>query len=433
MNVQNICMLLAVAFSLGAYATVPRITVTGLAQDAATRRVTATYRLHDAPAVVTVSFLTNDAPVDASDCAYVGGDANRLVTDLDADLSINWTPRPGLFGDAARLSVRISAWTVDAPPDYMDIGLSVSNCVRYYVSADAVPGGVTNIAYKTDRLLMRKIPARNVVWTMGSPGDEPGRNAESAYLEIQHKVKLTSDYYMAIYPTTQRQSRLLGRSGVSFGANESDFSQPGYHGNPDFKPMDKISLNKLRGYANASWPGWPSLGHEVKPDTTIALARSLTGVELDLPTEAQWEYACRAGAATPFNNGATALNSKDVLDVCWFGSNSTTNAPDGTTAAQPHEVGLKEPNAWGLYDVHGNLYEWCLDRVVDNVKRYNEPGKVYVDPVGTNDVNVIKFVIRGGNYNRGNAGQCRSAYATSTWADYKGYVGYRLCCPAIAK
>lgn len=434
MNVKNICLCFLVALAAEVCATASSVTVTKLSQDAETRRVTATYRLRDAPAVITVSFLTNGAPVDAVDCAYVGGDVNRLVRSLDTDLSIGWTPRPGLFGSADKLSVQISAWSVDAPPDYMDICLSVSNCVRYYVSSNAVPGGVTSVTYKTDHLLMRKIPARNVVWTMGSPSGEPGRNSESGYLEIQHKVKLTNDYYMAIYPTTQRQSMLLGRKGSAFGSNNSGFTDPEYHGDPNLKPMDRISLVYLRGAYSETWPGWPSLGHEVREGSLIGLARSLTGVELDLPTEAQWEYACRAGTATSFNNGKSPStdNFSEVSDICWFALNSVTNATNGTMLVQTHEVGLKKPNAWGLYDMHGNTYDWCLDRVVDGVKRYDEIGKVYIDPVGTNDLNVTKYVIRGGDYSRAGISQCRSAYATSTWAPYEGYVGYRLCCPAVA-
>lgn len=422
-------------------AAAPRVTLVSLSQDQVTRRVTLKYRLHDAPAVVTVSFLTNGVPVAPENCAVVVGDVNRRINRLDTDLSVGWTPALGLLGKNASLSAAVSAWPLDAPPDYMDICLSVSNTVRYYSCAEAVPGGVTNRLYKTERLLMRKIPAKNVVWTMGSPESEPCRNLESVYLEIQHKVKLTNDYYMAIYSTTQRQSMLLGRvdngTSSSFGPNISGFTGYGWKDNTDLLPMDEISMNDLRGSMDTSWQGWPMLGHEVKPDSLIGRARKLTGVMLDLPTEAQWEYACRAGTSTAFNNGRNSTWSDQLTvidDIAWIKLNSVFPSPTGTEVAQPREVGLKKPNAWGLYDMHGNMYDWCLDRCVNNgaTPRYNDPDKIYVHPVGTNDFSVTGFIVRGGDYSRSGYSQCRSAYATTTGASYTGYVGYRLCCPAEA-
>jgi len=265
-----------------------------------------------------------------------------------------------------------------------------------------------------------------------------GRNSESPYFEIQHKVKLTEDYYMAVFPTTQRQSMLLGRTdnggGSVLASNSSDYRKDGYEDNWMFMPQDRISLNALRGdYSN--WAGWPSLGHEVKEGSLIGQARRHTGVMLDLPTEAQWEYACRAGTSTAFNNGKNAVSTTDfaaITNEAWMARNSVGCSPNGDVTSQPREVGLKLPNAWGLYDMHGNMYDWCLDRVANKVHRYNEPGKIYVDPVGTNDTAVKTFVIRGGDYSRTGVSQLRSGYCTSTSPAYNGYVGYRLCCPAVA-
>ena len=439
MNAKNFFLGLSFFTAAVASAVAPSVTVKALSQDASTGRVTVQYQLHGAPAVVTVAFLTNGVALPAEKYAFVGGDVNRRIDSLDTDLEIGWSPAPDAFERSANLSAAVSAWAVDAPPDYMDISLSVSNCVRYYACKEAVPGGVTNRLYKSDKLLLRKIPAKNVIWTMGSPANETGRNNESPYFEIQHKVKLTNDYYMAIYPTTQRQMKLMGRTDNTtasvFAANESTFTGEGWHDNPDYMPADKISLNTLRGSMDANWKGWPMLGHEVKATSLIGLARLLTGVKLDLPTEAQWEYACRAGTSTAFNNGKNATTTTDLSamgDVGWISLNSKAMSPSGTESEQPREVGTKAPNLWGLYDMHGNMYDWCLDRVKALVARYNEDGKVYVEPEGTNDFSVTTFVIRGGNYDRSGISQCRSAYCTYTGAGYKGYVGYRLCCPAEA-
>ena len=425
---DTIVQMTAIGYATAAFALPPRLSTPTVTQDAATRRVTVTYRLHDAAAVVTALFLTNGAPVAAADCAYVGGDVNRRIDTLDADLSFGWTPPAGRFPDAATFGVRLSAWTLDAPPDYMDVSLSVSNCVRYYASAEAVPGGVTDVVYKTDRVLMRKIPAKNVVWKMGSPDDEVGASSAMRLFEQQHKVKLTNDYYMAVYPSTQRQLWLMGHNGTAAGPNDSTFVGDEYPGNDMLKPADEISMMQLRGYFNDIWTGWPSNRHEVLAGTVFDNLRKLTGVAFDLPTEAQWEYACRAGTATAFNNGknmATAWSAPDFDEIGWFAGNSTTNG-----IAQPHEVGLKKPNAWGLYDMHGNMFEWCLDRVNDIGRSY-DADMVYVEPEGEG-IDTSKVIIRGGSYDRTNPSACRSSYLVATWQNYKGYCGFRLWCPAEA-
>ena len=404
----------------------PSLSTPSVTQDATTRRVTVTYRLGGEPAVVTAEFLTNGAPVAAEDCAYVGGDVNRLVTTLDSDLSFGWTPPAGRFPDVTSLGVRLSAWSVDAPPDYMDVCLSISNCVRYYACREAVPGGVTNDLYKTDHVLLRKIPAKNVVWKMGSPDNEVGR---TALYEQQHKVKLTNDYYLAVFPTTQRQLRVMGRSGAAAGPNDSTFVGDEYPGNDDLKPADRISLENLRGYYSTTWTGWPSNRHEVAAGTVIDYARKNTGVAFDLPTEAQWEYACRAGTGTAFNSGKNMsgpYSTAELNEIGWFAGNSTTNG-----VAQPHEVGLKKPNAWGLYDMHGNMFEWVLDRVTDDQRTFDQ-NTVYVEPEGRG-IEAEKFIIRGGSYDRASAATCRSAYLVTTWINYKGYCGFRLWCPAKAE
>ena len=418
----------AVACATAAFAATPSLSTPTVTQDAATRRVTVTYRLTGAPAVVTALFLTNGAPVAAVDCAYVGGDVNRRIDTLDADLSFGWTPPSGRFPDSATFGVRLSAWTLDAPPDYMDVSLSVSNCVRYYASAEAVPGGVSNEVYKTDRVLLRKIPAKNVVWKMGSPNGEIGSSDAMRKFEQQHKVMLTNDYYMAIYPSTQRQLWLMGHNGTAAGPNDSQFVGDEYPGNDMLKPADRISMEQLRGYFNDTWTGWPSNRHEVLPGTVFDNLRKLTGVAFDLPTEAQWEYACRAGTATAFNNGrnmASTYSTSDLDEIGWFAGNSTTNG-----VAQPHEVGLKKPNAWGLYDMHGNMFEWCLDRVKDSGRSY-DANKVYVEPEGEG-IDTVKIIIRGGSYDRTSPATCRSSYLVTTWQNYKGYCGFRLWCPAEA-
>ena len=108
--------------------------------------------------------------------------------------------------------------------------------------------------------------------------------------------------------------------------------------------MESVSYNAIRGEINgAKWP----TSSAVDSTSFMGKLRARTGLNFDLPTEAQWEYACRAGTATTFSYG----DSEDG-DYMWYKSNST---------GSQHEVGAKQPNSWGLYDMHGNVNELCLD------------------------------------------------------------------------
>jgi formylglycine-generating enzyme required for sulfatase activity len=107
-----------------------------------------------------------------------------------------------------------------------------------------------------------------------------------------------------------------------------------------------------------------------------------------LPTEAQWEYACRGGSKTAFSFGE---NSKSLGDYAWFGENSN---------GQTHPVGENKANAWGLYDMQGNVWEWCSDRYGDY------PKGAVSDPVGPREGSYR--VVRGGGW-RNKAAHCRSA------------------------
>lgn len=143
---------------------------------------------------------------------------------------------------------------------------------------------------------------------------------------------------------------------------------------------------------------------------------------MDFPTESQWEYACRAGTPTDFNNG------KD-LAATW------DPAPDGivVTGSGPQIVGTKPCNNWNLYDCHGNVTEWCLDWYLDTPYAENSD---QIDPPGPQSDDAAaptKRCYRGGYYITGNT-VARSAYRDS--GNPEGYIewaGFRLKCVAIAK
>jgi formylglycine-generating enzyme required for sulfatase activity len=139
-----------------------------------------------------------------------------------------------------------------------------------------------------------------------------------------------------------------------------------------------------------------------------AVGRLPAGYEYRLPTEAEWEYACRAGTTTRFSYGDDPSYTQ-LGEYAWYALNS------GNTT---HPVGVKKPNAWGLYDMHGNVWEWCGDW-------YDPyPGGSVTDPRGPHTGSFR--VDRGGGWYDG-ARRCRSAYRRCEWADYRyGGMGFRL-------
>ncbi len=157
------------------------------------------------------------------------------------------------------------------------------------------------------------------------------------------------------------------------------------------QPLEQINWTDATGYCNDR-----SLAEGLEPcydDKTWACNFKANGYRL--PTEAEWEYACRAGTTTQYSFGNSAGALKDYA---WH----TDNA-----AARTHPVGQKKPNAWGLYDMHGNVSEWCHDRYAKDYYKQS-PDK---DPRGPSEGR--ERVIRGGAWNS-SAGSCRSAYRTSS-------------------
>jgi formylglycine-generating enzyme required for sulfatase activity len=189
---------------------------------------------------------------------------------------------------------------------------------------------------------------------MGSPVTEPGRQPN----ESQHKVILTKAFLLSKYEITQAQYENV---------TGEDFLHP--------RGLNDASLPVLVTYDNAT-------------NFCLALTEKI-GRSVGLPTEAQWEYACRAGSQSPFCAGDT---EKALSESGWWSENS---------GRRPQKVGLKSPNSWGFYDMHGNEREWVSDWFG------NYTGSTVVDPTGSN-TETSRKVLRGGNSNNTWA-ECRSA------------------------
>jgi formylglycine-generating enzyme required for sulfatase activity len=127
-----------------------------------------------------------------------------------------------------------------------------------------------------------------------------------------------------------------------------------------------------------------------------------------LPTEAEWEYACRAGTATRWYCGD---DETSLADVAWCGKDS---------GKMPHAVGEKKPNAWGLYDMHGNVWQWCADWFTPDYYKQSLPSDPSGPPAGS------RRVLRGGNWHDPSS-YCRSAFRSfTTPADHSHCTGFRV-------
>jgi formylglycine-generating enzyme required for sulfatase activity len=153
--------------------------------------------------------------------------------------------------------------------------------------------------------------------------------------------------------------------------------------------------------------------------------RLRTGKNYTLPSEAQWEYACRAGTTTPFHFGAmisTKLANYDGREV--YG-----NGEKGDYRQQTMDVASFPANPWGLHDMHGNVWEWCADHWHDNYEGAPEDGRAWIDAKDKESDDIMKFrLLRGGSW-AFHPGGCRSAYRYYSHPGNRGInIGFRVCC-----
>lgn len=228
-----------------------------------------------------------------------------------------------------------------------------------------MPRGGWTDEYKKTKLVLRRVDAGTFV--MGS--------AAQAFNQ-PHQVCLTKPFYIGVFEVTQKQYELVT------GVNSSYYKG-------DMRPMEAC-YNMIRGAGEGK--GWPE-SNAVDADSFLGKLRAKTGLDFDLPTEAQWECACRAGTTSKYNNGG---DREDDLKLV---GRYDGNVGDGRGGCSQHTiVGSYSPNAWGLYDMHGNVFEWCLDwfgAVSDAT-----------DPKGRGPGAYIYRVLRGGSWNN-----------TVEWAD----------------
>ena len=284
--------------------------------------------------------------------------------------------KEGISSVGADISVKVKyAVGVGARYCVIDLagGSSAASYPITYLNAEP-SGGFNTTEYKTTKLVLKRVDPGK--FKMGNSTD----------------VTLTKAFYMGLYEVTQKQWVLVT------GSANSNWHQG--IGKGDAYSAHAVSYNTIRGTSKgAQWPA----SNSVDSDSFLGKLRAKTGIDFDLPTEAQWEYTCRAGTTTTYSYGDSADG-----DYMWYVDNSLWSL---------HEVGTKLPNPWGFYDMHGNLYEWCLDR-------YNSSLLGGVDPAGPSSGSTR--VLRGGAW-ASEVSNCTSSYRLELGPDVQLYgYGFRL-------
>ena len=278
------------------------------------------------------------------------------------------TPKPSLLNGATALkSFEFEVATVNPQGDIAD---RQTYSAKYFI--EDLGNGVT--------LEMVKIPGGD--FFMGSPADEEKRNDDES---PQHKVTIQS-FFVGKFTVTQAQYQEIMDNNPSLSKGEQ-------------RPVESISWNNATEFCQK--------------------LTEKTGRRYRLPSEAEWEYACRAGTTTPFHFGETITT--DLVN--YDGNYTYADAPKGKVRKQTIEVGSFPPNAFGLHNMHGNVREWCQDTWQENYYNAPDDGSAWIQ----ND-NYSQRVLRGGSWSNPPV-YCRSAFRYYDDPNY-GYedFGMRVVC-----
>lgn len=373
----------------------------------------------DADAELTLTFSGHDGDKDEwvpMRKEHLSGDGVERALEFGKEQHAVWNADEDIPGfHCSAFTVKINA-NSSGNTDYLVVSLSETGVCNYRYTNDAPD--LADDACRTTELWLRRIPAGT--FTMGSPSGEEGRASN----ESLHQVSLTEDFYIGVFECTQKQYDLIRGKAV---ARENRQGAA--------RPVDDVSYGDLRGTSATAGAGWPAYGHKVDGDSFLGTLRKRTELCFDLPTEAQWEYACRLKAddstwTTALNSGKD-LTSKgecaNMAEVGRYGYNSTNSwcgsHSDGKGGYDEHTtVGSYAASELGLYDMHGNVAEWCLDWYQADLGTSEVS-----DPVGPTSSSKGR-VIRGGCWNL-SASYCRAAFRTGYSAENgpdKDFLGFRV-------
>ena len=394
-------------------ASVPEIANVVLTQDRG-RQVTVTYDLTGGLAAVTMDVLTNGVSIGYAHFANAQGDVGAYVAP-GTGKRITWDPLvrwPGVR--APELSVRLTARAANVPPDYLTVDLTgaTRGAVRLYASTNDLPEGVGSDLYRTSKLLLRRIPAAHRLWDMGEGGGT---------IAPRHPVALQNDFWLGVFEVTQEQwKNVMGGYKGYFTADRAT------------RPVESVSYFQVRANDSDRTAHF-ALGAPHADSFMGKLAALVgSGWTFDLPTEAQWEYACRAETATRYYNG-----TDDVQPEAVVGRTGSPSAPAPETAPADggtQRVGSLAPNGFGLYDMYGNVSEWCVDCYHEESYGQTRTAGEAIDPCNwqnpmttADDTNKNNTYVR-----RGGGWRDAASYGTSAarwyWNSGVNSVGFRVMC-----
>jgi formylglycine-generating enzyme required for sulfatase activity len=260
-------------------------------------------------------------------------------------------------------------------------------------------------------LTMLRIPAGS--FEMGAPEME----ADSSERERPvHRVRL-GEFLLGQTPITQAQWRAV----AAWQRQEHEDAKRWPEEPLDADPVAKLDdaerfLGEERPVLNVSW---------MQAEAFCGRLALRTGKNYTLPSEAQWEYACRAGTTTPFHFGATLSTKLANYD----GRQMYGNGEKGDYRQQTTDVFSFPANPWGLHDMHGNIWEWCADQWHNNYEGAPEDGCVWIDEGAKENKNRMRYrLLRGGSW-RDDPRDCRSACRDDCPPDFRvNSIGFRVCC-----
>lgn len=475
---KNIVISCVMAATFGAFAeTVQNVTCTPLADG----RLEISYELGSAPAIVTLSAKVGNESVSGINLRQVSGDVNKEIATTGTK-KIYWRPAddtarvdgsstktPTANALLANATVTVTAWSVDDPPDVMVVDLADplygDARVKYYENVESLPGGLLDsAAYRFQKLVMKRIHANGVSWISGCSYCGTTTTTDAKYdpntcycggQEYPTSRKLDHDYYLGVFELTKGQhSMIMGALKVG---------KYNLVGERFFRPADSLSFIDVRGGADSFYPAAPAA------DSILGKLRTRTNLKFDLPGEYEWEFAAASGhgptvqtynyqevGSVPeyWGNGQMidasmgkcrddGLPGRYACNSGYYDPNTYTEASSwsdetvyGPTNATAY-CGSSAPNDFGLYDMHGNVSEWCLDYYTKTTNSGLNP-PINADgllpriggDVDGKDVTTNRMV-RGGSYLSTLIG-CRSCYRNdrySSFAAARPEIGCRIACP----
>ena len=344
----------------GAFAAPGALTVNSVTPNAGDGTVTISYDLAgDEAAIVTMSVTVGGVTYER---LTVAGDVARRVTAATGK-SITWDPRgdvPGGSYDAGSMTVNLKAWSLQTPPDYMAVNLIGFKHILYYASLDALPEPVSSKRWREEWMLFRRIPAKGVTWRMGvssrdycwSPNEHA--NASLGY-QAPREVTNDADFYIGVFEVTQEQYYRITKSRPSTIGSSAWNTLP----NSSHYAAHQIDW-KWHPVESVTW----TLANVVA--TKLA---DYSGLPIKLPSSQQWEYACRGETkgSTYYVSNLADLKQNDPDHIRPIGVNFQVQDSyygGGQNVGHPQyachlPVGQKTPNKWGVYDMIGNVGEWC--------------------------------------------------------------------------